>query len=371
MFECDVKLSADDVAFLLHDSALERTTSGLGTAGERPWAALSQLDAGGWHGARHAGEAAAHAGRDRPLRAGQRPGHQSRDQADTRRRDAHRRPRRARRGAAVDGQRPAAAPELVRGTGARGRRRGRVGAAARACCSTSSGPAGSRRRSASGCRAVVTNYRLMDAALGPAPAPGRPARPRLHGQRPCRPGGDARGRRRWRDHRRSRALLGRGARASAERPRPARRGTPVAHCWPNRTGLPRRLTGRQDTHITPVPALRGTSARASSMGHGPRDTVLSRTPAFEESIMIKSILAGAALCSVLPAFAATNLDHRRQLRERRPGQLAATPTSPAPTSPAGSRCPGSAIEVRNNLVGTAQGRQRLRRTRLHGQQLDG
>ena len=57
MFECDVKLSADDVPFLLHDSTLERTTSGLGTAGERPWAALSQLDAGGWHGPRHAGEA--------------------------------------------------------------------------------------------------------------------------------------------------------------------------------------------------------------------------------------------------------------------------------------------------------------------------
>jgi glycerophosphoryl diester phosphodiesterase len=56
MFECDVKLSADDVPFLLHDSALERTTSGLGTAGERPWTALSQLDAGGWHGALHAGE---------------------------------------------------------------------------------------------------------------------------------------------------------------------------------------------------------------------------------------------------------------------------------------------------------------------------
>ena len=56
MFECDVKLSSDDVPFLLHDSTLERTTSGLGTAGERPWAALSQLDAGGWHGARHAGE---------------------------------------------------------------------------------------------------------------------------------------------------------------------------------------------------------------------------------------------------------------------------------------------------------------------------
>src|ERR1700749_353422 len=56
MFECDVKLSADDVPFLLHDSDLERTTSGFGIAGERPWAALSQLDAGRWHGARHAGE---------------------------------------------------------------------------------------------------------------------------------------------------------------------------------------------------------------------------------------------------------------------------------------------------------------------------
>ena len=56
MAECDVKLSADDVPFLLHDSELERTTSGVGSAGERPWAALSQLDAGAWHGPRHAGE---------------------------------------------------------------------------------------------------------------------------------------------------------------------------------------------------------------------------------------------------------------------------------------------------------------------------
>jgi glycerophosphoryl diester phosphodiesterase len=56
MFECDVKLSADDVPFMLHDSALERTTSGLGKAGERPWAALARLDAGSWHGSPHAGE---------------------------------------------------------------------------------------------------------------------------------------------------------------------------------------------------------------------------------------------------------------------------------------------------------------------------
>ena len=55
-FECDVKLSADGVPFLLHDATLERTTNGQGTAGELPWSALSQLDAGGWHGHIHAGE---------------------------------------------------------------------------------------------------------------------------------------------------------------------------------------------------------------------------------------------------------------------------------------------------------------------------
>jgi glycerophosphoryl diester phosphodiesterase len=55
-FECDVKLSADGVPFLMHDATLERTTSGRGTAGDLPWAALSQLDAGSWHGRGHAGE---------------------------------------------------------------------------------------------------------------------------------------------------------------------------------------------------------------------------------------------------------------------------------------------------------------------------
>jgi glycerophosphoryl diester phosphodiesterase len=56
MFECDVKLSADDVPFLLHDATLERTTSGRGVAGERDWQALSQLDAGSWHSRAYAGE---------------------------------------------------------------------------------------------------------------------------------------------------------------------------------------------------------------------------------------------------------------------------------------------------------------------------
>jgi glycerophosphoryl diester phosphodiesterase len=55
-FECDVKLSADGVPFLLHDATLERTSNGQGTAGDLPWSALSQLDAGSWHSRGHAGE---------------------------------------------------------------------------------------------------------------------------------------------------------------------------------------------------------------------------------------------------------------------------------------------------------------------------
>ena len=55
-FECDVKLSADGVPFLLHDETLERTSSGHGVAGERPWSELSRLDAGGWLQRAYAGE---------------------------------------------------------------------------------------------------------------------------------------------------------------------------------------------------------------------------------------------------------------------------------------------------------------------------
>lgn len=51
MIECDVKLSADGVPFLLHDDRLERTTSGTGLAGAWSWADLATLDAGGWHSA--------------------------------------------------------------------------------------------------------------------------------------------------------------------------------------------------------------------------------------------------------------------------------------------------------------------------------
>jgi len=56
MFECDAKLSADGVVFLMHDAALDRTTSGRGIGGTQPWSALAQLDAGGWHSRAYAGE---------------------------------------------------------------------------------------------------------------------------------------------------------------------------------------------------------------------------------------------------------------------------------------------------------------------------
>jgi glycerophosphoryl diester phosphodiesterase len=64
MFECDVKLSADGVPFLLHDDTLPRTTNaraqlGAGqsaVAGDHDWRALSQLDAGSWHSRAFAGE---------------------------------------------------------------------------------------------------------------------------------------------------------------------------------------------------------------------------------------------------------------------------------------------------------------------------
>jgi glycerophosphoryl diester phosphodiesterase len=56
MFECDAKLSADGMVFLLHDATLERTTNGHGVGGELTWHALSQLDAGAWHSRSFAGE---------------------------------------------------------------------------------------------------------------------------------------------------------------------------------------------------------------------------------------------------------------------------------------------------------------------------
>ncbi|MGP1630284.1 MAG: glycerophosphodiester phosphodiesterase family protein, partial [Giesbergeria sp.] len=56
MFECDAKLSRDGVPFLLHDSTLERTTDGTGTAGDVDFADLARRDAGSWHSRAWVGE---------------------------------------------------------------------------------------------------------------------------------------------------------------------------------------------------------------------------------------------------------------------------------------------------------------------------
>ena len=64
MFECDVKLSADGVPFLLHDATLTRTANAREklaahasmTGSDHAWSELSQLDAGSWHSRAFAGE---------------------------------------------------------------------------------------------------------------------------------------------------------------------------------------------------------------------------------------------------------------------------------------------------------------------------
>jgi glycerophosphoryl diester phosphodiesterase len=64
MFECDAKLSADGVPFLMHDATLDRTTNARevfgaqaeNVGGKHPWGSLAQLDAGGWHSRAYAGE---------------------------------------------------------------------------------------------------------------------------------------------------------------------------------------------------------------------------------------------------------------------------------------------------------------------------
>jgi glycerophosphoryl diester phosphodiesterase len=56
MAEFDAKLSSDDVAFLLHDDTVDRTSNGHGSAASLPYAAIAKFDAGSWLDARFAGE---------------------------------------------------------------------------------------------------------------------------------------------------------------------------------------------------------------------------------------------------------------------------------------------------------------------------
>ena len=54
--EFDVKLSHDNVAVLMHDASLERTTDGVGLVCEKTISQLESLDAGAWHSETFRGE---------------------------------------------------------------------------------------------------------------------------------------------------------------------------------------------------------------------------------------------------------------------------------------------------------------------------
>lgn len=54
--EFDVMLAREEVPVLMHDDTLERTTNGSGALADKTAAELALLDAGGWRGARYAGE---------------------------------------------------------------------------------------------------------------------------------------------------------------------------------------------------------------------------------------------------------------------------------------------------------------------------
>ena len=56
MAECDVKLSGDNICFLLHDDTVDRTSDGHGSAGELDYATIAGLDAGSWFGPHFSGE---------------------------------------------------------------------------------------------------------------------------------------------------------------------------------------------------------------------------------------------------------------------------------------------------------------------------
>jgi glycerophosphoryl diester phosphodiesterase len=54
--ECDVVLSSDGVPVVIHDTTLDRTTTGTGNVVDHAWTDLASLDAGAWKGRAYAGE---------------------------------------------------------------------------------------------------------------------------------------------------------------------------------------------------------------------------------------------------------------------------------------------------------------------------
>ena len=48
-FECDVRLTADDVLMCWHDANLDRTSDGKGRISKLTWDQISEVNAGTWH----------------------------------------------------------------------------------------------------------------------------------------------------------------------------------------------------------------------------------------------------------------------------------------------------------------------------------
>jgi glycerophosphoryl diester phosphodiesterase len=67
MFECDAKLSADGVVFLMHDATLERTTTGQGIGGDQPVGRTGAAGRRQLAFTRPCGRAPAHAGKPSAL----------------------------------------------------------------------------------------------------------------------------------------------------------------------------------------------------------------------------------------------------------------------------------------------------------------
>lgn len=56
LVEMDVQLSADNEVVVMHDTSVERTTSGAGFVRDLPWKKIKALDAGVWYGPAYASE---------------------------------------------------------------------------------------------------------------------------------------------------------------------------------------------------------------------------------------------------------------------------------------------------------------------------
>ena len=166
-FECDVKLAADGVPFLLHDATLERTTNGHGCRRRARWSDWRGSTPARWHAAAYAGEplprskrVAALLPRATAMRSTSRSSRRPGSEAETGR-------RRRRAGRASSGAAPPLPPlfssfqpaALAAAQAAAPEHAARL-AARRACA-----PAGSTRRKALGCSRVVTHHELMDAAV--------------------------------------------------------------------------------------------------------------------------------------------------------------------------------------------------------------